>query len=80
MTEITKDPLKQHLIQILNNTFRYLDDISPLNNDNFSMYPKEIYPAELTLDKANTNNKHCPFLDLDIYISNRKLNTKIHFL
>ena len=27
----------------------------------------EIYPVELTLNKANTNNDHCPFIDLDIY-------------
>ena len=33
------------------------------------MYTKEIYPVELTLNKANTNTDHCPFLDLDIYIS-----------
>ena len=49
-----------------------------LNNDDFSMYAKEIYPVELTLNKANTNNVHCPFLDLDIYIINGKLNTKIY--
>ena len=42
------------------------------------MYTKEIYPVELTLNKANTNNDRCPFLDLDIYIIYRKLNTKIY--
>ena len=51
MTKISKDPSKQHLIQKFNNTFRYLDDIFALNNDDFSMYTKEIYPAELTLIK-----------------------------
>ena len=39
----------------------------------FRMYINEIYPGELTLNKANTNNDHCPFLDLDIYIINGKL-------
>ena len=78
MTKISKDPSKQHLINKFNNTFRYLDDILALNNDDFSMYIKEIYPVELTLNKANTNNDHCPFLDLDIYIINGKLNTKIY--
>ena len=42
------------------------------------MYTKEIYPADMTLNKANTNNEHCPLLDLDIYIFNRKLNTKTY--
>ena len=78
MTKISKDPSKQHLIQKFNNTFRYSDDIQALNNDDFSMNTKEIYPVELTLNKAITNNDHCPFLDLDIYIINRKLNTKIY--
>ena len=81
MTKISKDPSKQHLIHKFNITFRYLDDILALNNDDFSMYTKEIYPVELTLNKANTfctNNDHCPFLDVDIYIINGKLNTKIY--
>ena len=78
MTKISKDPSKQHLINKFINTFRYLDDILSLNNDDFSMYINEIYPAELILNKANTNNDHCPFLDLDIYITNGKLNTKIY--
>ena len=73
MTKISKDSSKQHLIQKFNNTFRYLDDILAINNDDFSMYTKEIYPVELTLNKAYTNNDHCPFFDLDIYIINGKL-------
>ena len=63
MTKISKDPSKQHLIQKFNNTFRYLDDILALNNDDFSMYTKEIYSVELSLNKANTNNDNCPFPD-----------------
>ena len=74
----SKDPLKQHLIQKFNNTFRYLDDILAPNNDDCSMCNKEIYPVELILNKANTNNDHCPLLDLDIYIINGKLNTKMY--
>lgn len=27
-----------------------------LNNDDISMYAKDIYPVELILNKANTNN------------------------
>lgn len=38
-------------------------------------YTKEINPPQLTLNKANTNNIDCPFLDLDIHICNGNLNT-----
>ena len=72
MTKISKDTSKQHLIQKFTNTFRYLDDILALN-DVFSMHTKEIY-----LNKANTTNKHCHFLDLDIYIINGKFDTTIY--
>ena len=78
MTIISKDPLRLHLIQTFNNIFRYLDDILALNNDDFSMYSKEICSVYLTLNEANTYNEHCPFLKLDIYIINRKLNTNIY--
>ena len=78
MAKISKDPTKEHLVQKFNNTFRYLDDILALNNDDFNTFTKEIYPPELTLNKANTNNQHCPFLDLDIHISNGNIDTKIY--
>ena len=35
-------------------------------------------PAELTLIKAHTNYEHYPFLNLDLYIFNGKLNTNIY--
>ena len=78
MTKISKGPSKQYLIQKFNNTFRYFVDILALNNVNFSMYAgtKEIYPIELILNKVNTNNEHCSFLDLDIYIIKGKVNSK----
>ena len=42
------------------------------------MDTKEIYPVELTLKKANTNNEHCPLSILIYRIINGKLNTKIY--
>ena len=78
MSKISKDSSRHDLIQKFNNTFRYLDDILALNNDDFNTYIHEIYPVELTLNKANANDQHCSFLDLDIYISNGKIDTKIY--
>ena len=49
MTKISKDTPKQHLIQKNNNTYRYLDDTLALNNDDFSMYIKEIYRSRFLL-------------------------------
>ena len=64
MAKIYKDPNKQHLIDVFNNTYRYLDDILALNNPEFSNVMNEIYPKELQLNKANANNDHCPFFIL----------------
>ena len=44
------------------------------------MYTQEIHPVELTLIKADTDNDHYPFLNLDIYTIKRKLNTKLEAL
>lgn len=62
MTRINGDHWKQHLTDKFNNTFRYLDDILALNNDDFNIYAKDIYPAELYLNKANNYNEECWFL------------------
>ena len=78
MAKIHKDPSKQHLVDLFNNTYRYLDDILALNNPEFSNFTDEIYPAELTLIKSNSSSDHTPFLDLDITINQGKLNTKVY--
>ncbi len=49
-----------------------------LNNPDFSTFIKDIYPKELTLIKSNLNSNHTPFLDLDIYLENGTLTTKIY--
>ena len=49
----------------LNHTFRYIDDISPLNdNGNFEKYKSQIYPDDLELNRENTGFKLASVLRL----------------
>ena len=77
MAKLHKDP-KTDLIDKFNNTYRYLDNIFSVNNSDFYKHTSEIYPKELTLNKANNNSLKCPFLDLDVSISQGKISTKIY--
>ena len=78
MAKLHKDPSKSDLLEKFNNTYRYLDDIFSLNNSDFYKYTAEIYPTELTLNKANSDSLNCPFLDLDVSIIQSKIKTKIY--
>ena len=63
----------------LNNTFRYIDDISPINDKgNFIKYKSEIYPKELELSKENLGTTEATILDLNIKIENDKFNIGIY--
>ena len=58
---------KRHdLIDIFNDTSRYLDDIFTIDNPEFEKYIPDIYLTELPLNKANTSDKETSFLDLII--------------
>ena len=37
-----------------------------------------IYPTELQLNRANSSDTEAPFLDLNLYISNGTVSTKIY--
>ena len=37
-----------------------------------------IYPADLQLNKANSSDTEAPFLDLNLFISNGTVSTKIY--
>ena len=63
----------------LNNTFRYIDDISPINDKgNFLKYKSEIYPQELELSKENIGTTEATILDLIVKIENGKFNIGIY--
>ena len=66
------------IIDNFNNTCRYLDDIFNIDNPMFSNYISNIYPPELTLNKANEDDTHASFLDLDLSIINNTISSKIY--
>ena len=77
MLKLSKDG-RQDVINAFNNCCRYLDDILNLNNPYFHDMFKDIYPAELKLNKANGSDKEADFLDLHLCIENNTISTKIY--
>ena len=57
----------------LNHTFRYIDDISPLNDNGvFEKYKSKIYPADLELNRENVGYNSASVLEMDIKIVREK--------
>ena len=52
-----------HLIDMFNDTSRYLYDIITIDNPELQKHIPDIYPKELRLNKANTLDKESSFLD-----------------
>ena len=63
------DDKQADVIDELNTTSRYLDDILNINNVYFDHMISQIYPSELQLNKANTSDTEAAFLDLHLSIS-----------
>ena len=66
------------LIDMFNDTSRYLDDIFTIDNPEFEKHISDIYPAELQLNKANTSDKETSFLDLNIKVIGSEINTSVY--
>ena len=67
------------LARLFNLCYRYIDDLIVFNNKKFEDYVKEIYPSQLTVDKANTSDDLANYLDLTFIIeSNNQLYTKLY--
>ena len=70
---------KRHdLIDIFNDTSRYLDDIFTIDSPEFEKYIPDIYPAELQLNKANTSGNETSFLDLNIKVIGSDIHTSVY--
>ena len=57
------------VIQVLNSTSRYLDDLLNINNNFFDSMVNHIYPSELHLNKAHVSDTEASCLDLHLSIS-----------
>ena len=66
------------VIEAFNQTSRYLDDILNIDNPFFASMVDNIYPPELTLNKANSSDTEVAFLDLSLSISDNIVNSKIY--
>ena len=66
------------LIDMFNDTSRYLDDIFTIDNPEFEKHIPDIYPAELQLNKANTSDKETSFLDLNIKVIGSDIHTRVY--
>ena len=49
------------IIEALNSTSRYLDDLLNIDNPYFEQMVGQIYPIELQLNKANSSDTEAPF-------------------
>ena len=67
------------IIEAFNSTSRYLDNLSNIDNTYFDQMVDRIYPTELQLNRANSSDTEASFfLDLNLYISNCTVSTKIY--
>ena len=72
------DDKQAEIIEVLNTTSRYLDDILNINNIYFDNMVRKIYPSELQPYKANASHTEASFWDLHLFISNDIVSTKIY--
>ena len=69
----------RRLARSFNLCCRYTDDLIVLNNKKFLDYLKEIYPSQLTVEKANKSDHLADYLDLTFIIdSGGKLSTRLY--
>ena len=64
--------------EAFNSTSRYLDDLLNMDNPYFKQMVSQIYPTNIQFTKANSSDTQAPFLDLDLYITDGIVSTKIY--
>ena len=69
----------RRLARSFNLCYRYIDDLIVFNNKRFLDYLKEIYPSQLTVEKANKLDHLADYLDLTFIIDSAgKLSTRLY--
>ena len=69
----------RRLARSFNLCYRYIDDLIVFNNKKFLDYLREIYPSQLTVEKANKSDHLADYLDLTFIIdSGGKLSTRLY--
>ena len=69
----------RRLARLFNLCYRYIDDLIVFNNKKFLDYLKEIYPSQLTVEKANKSDHLADYLDLTFIIdSGGKPSTRLY--
>ena len=69
----------RRLARSFNSCCRYIDDLTVFNNKKFLDYLKEIYPSQLTVEKANELDHLANYLDLTFIIDSvSKLSTRLY--
>ena len=66
------------VVEALNSTSRYLDDMLNIDTPYFEQMVSQIYPTELKLNKANSLDTEATFLDLNLSITNDIVSSKIY--
>ena len=67
------------LARSFNLCYQYIDDLIVFNKKTFWDCVREIYPSQLTVEKANTSDNLANYLDLTFIIgSNNRLYTKLY--
>ena len=59
---------KKKLARSFNFTFRYIDDVLPLNNSRFGDFVDRIYPIQLETKDTTDTDKSVSYLDLHLEI------------
>ena len=58
---IESDNNQADVVEVLNSTSRYLDDLLNIDNTYFEKMISQIYPTQLQLNKANSSDTEAPF-------------------
>ena len=66
------------IIEALNSTSRYLDDLLNIDNPYLEQMVGQIYPTKFQLNKANSSDTEAPFVDLNLSITNGIVSSNIY--